>query len=93
MTDLDASESVNELRKSGGVGEEENPIHNVIYSRFVFHTRVRKPGESIPNFVRSLRSLISSCDFESENQEDFIRDRCQLMAIISTYLSHFENIS
>ena len=77
MTDLDASESVaieKVLRKSGVVGGGEQ-IRNVIGSRYIFHNRVRRPGESVQAWVQSLKSLISACDFRAEDSDDFIRDR------------------
>ena len=42
--------------------------------RFRFHTRVRKPGESIAMFLAELRSLAEFCNFRP-SLEEMLRDR------------------
>ena len=42
--------------------------------RYKFHSRVRKPGESVATFVLELRSLAEFCNFGGA-LEDMLRDR------------------
>ena len=42
--------------------------------RFKFHTRTRKPGESIAKFIEELRLLVEFCNF-IETLEKMLRDR------------------
>ena len=45
------------------LSEHFNPAPSEIVERFKFHTRFRKPGESVTAFVSELRSLAKSCNF------------------------------
>ena len=45
-----------------------------IVKRFKFHTRIRKPGESVSTFIDQLRSLAEFCNFGAV-LEDMLRDR------------------
>ena len=47
---------------------------SVIVERFRFHSRVRKPGESVATFVSELRCLSQFCGF-GDTLEDMLRDR------------------
>lgn len=42
--------------------------------RFKFHSRFRKPGESVSVFVAELRRLAEHCQFEA-SLDDMLRDR------------------
>ena len=42
--------------------------------RYKFHSRVRKPGESVATFVAELRSITQHCNF-GDSLELMIRDR------------------
>ena len=42
--------------------------------RFKFHTRERKEGETVAEYVATLRSIGEHCDF-GNSLEDMIRDR------------------
>ena len=50
------------------------PKRNVIHERAKFYTRQQHSGESVEQFLRSLRELAVTCDFK-ENEEEAIRDR------------------
>ena len=50
------------------------PKPSEIVERFKFHSRVRKPGESVATYVAELRSLSEFCNF-GETLEVMIRDR------------------
>jgi len=54
--------------------EHHSPTPSEIVQRYKFHSRFRKPGESIATFVSELRSLAEFCNFEG-TLEDQIRDR------------------
>ena len=51
-----------------------NPKPSKIVERFKFHSRVRKPGESVAKYVAELRSLTEFCNF-GDSLELMIRDR------------------
>ena len=51
-----------------------NPTPSKIVERFKFHTRFRRPGESVATYVSELRSLARFCKFGS-SLEDMLRDR------------------
>ena len=53
------------------------PRKNVIYERYVFHTRVQGEGETIDSFTTDLRLKSQSCEFGSL-QDSLIRDRVVL---------------
>ena len=50
------------------------PAPSEIVERFKFHTRVRRPGESIATYVAELRSMSEFCKF-GESLEVMLRDR------------------
>ena len=50
------------------------PKRNVIHERAKFYTRQQHSGESVEQFLRSLRELAVTCDFK-ENEEEAIRDK------------------
>ena len=54
--------------------EHFSPKPSEIVERFRFHTRSRKPGESVANFIASLRALSEHCNFGTV-LEDMLRDR------------------
>ena len=51
-----------------------NPTLSEIVERFKFHTRFRRPGESVAMYVSELRLLVRFCKFRS-SLEDMLRDR------------------
>ncbi len=51
-----------------------HPTPSVIIERFRFHSRVRKLGESVAQFVAELRCLSQFCGF-GDTLEDMLRDR------------------
>ena len=51
-----------------------SPPPSEIVQRFRFHTRVRKPGESVATFVAELRGLSEFCNFDN-SLEKMLRDR------------------
>jgi len=51
-----------------------NPKPSEIVERFKFHSRVRKPGESVATYVAELRALTEFCNF-GDTLEVMIRDR------------------
>ena len=51
-----------------------HPTPSIIVERFRFHSRVRKPGESVATFVSELRCLSQFCEF-GDSLEDMLRDR------------------
>ena len=50
------------------------PAPSEIVERFKFHSRSRKPGESVATFVAELRSLAEFCNF-NDTLEVMLRDR------------------
>ena len=55
--------------------EHHSPAPSEIVQRYKFHSRFRKPGESIATFVSELRSLAEFCNFEGNQLENQLRDR------------------
>ena len=51
-----------------------HPKPSEILERYKFHSRVRKPGESVATFIAELRSMTEYCNF-SDSLELMIRDR------------------
>ena len=51
-----------------------NPTPSEMVQRSKFHSRVRRPGETIAAFVADLRSLAEFCNFGS-SLDDMLRDR------------------
>ena len=51
-----------------------NPEPSEIVERYKFHTRFRKPGESVATFVSELRTLAQTCTF-GDSLGDMFRDR------------------
>ena len=45
------------------LGEHFTPAPSKIIKRFKFHTRFRKPGESVTAFVSELHSVAKYCNF------------------------------
>ena len=56
------------------LSEHFTPAPSKIVERFKFHTRFRKPGESVTAFVSELRSIAKSCNF-GDTLETMLRDR------------------
>ena len=52
----------------------KKPKPNVIAERFKFNNRSRRDGESVADFIASLRALTLYCGY-GEVQSDMIRDR------------------
>ena len=50
------------------------PVPSEIVERFKFHSRSRKPGESVATFIAELRSLAEFCNF-GDTLEAMLRDR------------------
>ena len=50
-----------------------NPEPSEIVERYKFHTRFRKPGESVATFVSELRTLAQTCNF-GDSLGDMLRD-------------------
>ena len=55
------------------VKEHLNPKPNVIVERYQFYNRVRKAGETVPEFVAELRNLSRHCQFT--DNDEMMRDR------------------
>ncbi|XP_041379597.1 uncharacterized protein K02A2.6-like [Gigantopelta aegis] len=56
------------------VQEHHQPPPSVTVQRFAFHSRTRKEGKSIANFVAHLRELLEHCQF-GDTLNDMLRDR------------------
>ena len=56
------------------IKNHQNPEPSSIVQRFKFNSRVRKPEESVRNYVAELRKLSEFCDF-GDNLDDMLRDR------------------
>ena len=56
------------------LSEHFTPAPSEIVENFKFHTRFRKPGESVTAFVSELRSIAKSCNF-GDTLETTLRDR------------------
>ena len=50
------------------------PKRIVIYERYKFQTRNQNPGESIVDYIASIKKLARTCDY-SDNLKDMLRDR------------------
>ena len=50
-----------------------NPELSEIVERYKFHTRVQRPGETIPTFLSELRVLPAHCNF-GPSLNDMLRD-------------------
>ncbi len=50
------------------------PQRNSVYERHKFFTRRQKTGETIDEFLTSLQTLASLCDFHADEKEKLIRD-------------------
>ena len=66
------SKSFDELVKL--MKEHQMPPPNPVLERFKFHTRSRQQGESMADFVASLRRLSEHCEF-GDGLDDLLRDR------------------
>ena len=66
------SKSFDELVKL--MMEHQMPPPNPVLERFKFHTRSRQQGESMADFVASLRRLSEHCEF-GDGLDDLLRDR------------------
>ena len=51
------------------------PKTSSIVSRFQFHRREQRSGESISTFIGELRQLAEKCNFEAGTLNDMLRDR------------------
>ena len=60
---------------------------NVIYERYVFNNRKQTQGETVDDFVASLRKLAKSCKF-GEIEEELIRDRI----VVGIYDNHTRKV-
>ena len=56
------------------LSEHFTPAPSEIVERSKFHTRFRKPGESVTAFVSELRSIAKSCNF-GDTLKTMLRDR------------------
>ncbi|XP_072107862.1 uncharacterized protein [Mobula birostris] len=56
------------------VGNHYNPKPSVIVQWCKFHSRFRKPGQSVASFVAKLRQLLEHCDFGAV-LDDMLYDR------------------
>ena len=61
----------------GKFDEHFVPKRNVIHERAKFYNRSQQAGESVEEFLRSLRELAATCDFR-DREEESIRDRIVL---------------
>ncbi|XP_054260689.1 uncharacterized protein LOC128985322 [Macrosteles quadrilineatus] len=52
------------------------PLKNIIFERFKFHSLGQKEGQSVDSYVTELKKAASNCEFKDE--EDMIRDRLVL---------------
>ena len=50
------------------------PKSNVIYSRYVFKSRIQNDGESFEHFVMDLRVLLNNCAYPEDLKDQMIRD-------------------
>ncbi|XP_031335291.1 uncharacterized protein K02A2.6-like [Photinus pyralis] len=51
------------------------PTKNIIYERYLFHTRYQKEGESVDDFVTALHTRAQDCKFPVAFREEAIRDQ------------------
>jgi len=56
------------------LSEHFAPAPSEIVERFKFHTRFRRPGESVTSYVSKLRSIVKRCNF-GDSLETILRDR------------------
>ena len=58
------------------LSEHFTPAPSEIVERFKFHTRFRKPGESVTSYVSELRSIAKRCNFCSYPGDHVKRPHC-----------------
>ena len=51
------------------------PTRVKVAERYRFHSASQRPGQSITDFVRELKSLAGTCEFTNEQLGDSLRDR------------------
>jgi len=51
------------------------PTRLKVAERYRFHSAGQRPGQSITDFVRELKSLAGTCGFTNEQLNDSLRDR------------------
>ena len=56
------------------IGEHQSPKPSIIVQRFKFNSRVRKPEESVRDFVVELKKLSEHCGY-ADQLNDMLRDR------------------
>ena len=59
---------------TGVLCKHYEPTKNIIYERFKFYSRNQKPSESLTEYIHTLKSLASSCEF-GEALNEMLRDR------------------
>ena len=57
------------------LSERFTPAPSEIVELFKFHTRFRKPGESVTSYVSELRSIAKRCNFAATLETIMLRDR------------------
>lgn len=52
-----------------------NPRKNVVFDRYIFWKTIQKEGETVDQFVTSLKQKISSCKYLLAMADDMVRDK------------------
>jgi len=68
------------------LSEHFTPTPSEIVERFKFHSRFRKPGESVTVFVSEIHSIAKHCNF-GDTLETMLRD-CIVCGINDTIIQH-----
>ncbi|KAF6016584.1 hypothetical protein EB796_025102 [Bugula neritina] len=51
------------------------PQVKMVYERFKFHSRIQRPDETFEDFLTALRTLITTCNFHDDEQDNALMDR------------------
>ena len=73
--------------------EHFSPKPSEIVERFRFHTRTRKPGESVANFIASLRALSEHCNFGTVHCTSYNMVMCLLKHYVIVFLPNVKSHS
>ncbi|KAF6031496.1 DAB2IP [Bugula neritina] len=63
------------------------PQVKMVYERFKFHSRIQRPDETFEDFLTALRTLITTCNFHDDEQDNALMDRIVADTLSRAFLS------